>query len=518
MLTSDTIEAMARRDPTGTAWSFGDNRRSWAEADERANRIANALLDLGMAAQDRIGILATNSDQLADLFFALGKAGLVAVPLNIRATPEEIRFIATEASFSGVVVSAELAGSLDGAGLDDVKLRIGLGDGHGQPHDIEQLVVAGSAQRPAFRIDDDAMRVIKFTSGTTGAPKGCMGTHRECMFNVMTYLIAQPYDPGDVCGLVVSLGAGLGSYLLTTHTFRGCRTVIMNTSRPGEILDTIAAEGITRLTAVPTLIASLIDEQTARPRDLSSLALIGYTGSAATVDMIARGQHILGCGFYQGYGATESGGRVTHLSPAEHAAIVAAASGQTDAWGRDVMPCGRGLPGFGLRLEDDDGNEVEDGAVGELVARGNSVFRGYWNRTELNAEVLNDGWWRSGDLARRDSGGMLTIVDRKKDMIVSGGYNVYSIEVEDVLSRHEAVAEVAVIGIPDPRWGEAICAFIVPRPGEKPAEAELDKLCREALATYKAPKRYVFVEMLPKTTTGKIRKTELREAIGGGRA
>ncbi|MDP6805786.1 MAG: AMP-binding protein [Rhodospirillales bacterium] len=513
MLTSDTLEWAADRIPDREAWSFGATRRNFAEADRRANRVANALLDLGYEAHERIAVLASNSDQSAELFFALGKAGLVAVPLNIRSSPAELRFICEQARVSGIFVSTGLVDGFRAADLpsDDLKAVIDLGEGHGLASDYEALAVAGSPARPPRRVGSDDLRVIKFTSGTTGTPKGCMGTHRECLFNVMSYLITQPYEPHDVCGLVVSLGAGLGSYLLTAFVYRGCRTVILDTTRPGEILDAIAAEGITRLTVVPTMIGLLIDEQAAHARDLSSLELIHYTGSPATVDLIRRGQDVLGCGFYQSYGATESGGRITHLTPEQHRRLVASAAGQTDAWGREVMPCGLEQPGFEVRLEDDDGNEVPDGTVGELVVRGESVFKGYWNLPELNAEVLRDGWWRSGDLARRATDGTLYIVDRKKDMIVSGGYNVYSVEVEQVLDRHPDVAQVAVVGVPHPRWGEAICAFVLPRAGIVPEERELEAMCRDALASYKVPKRYVFVDTLPMTTTGKIRKTALRD-------
>jgi len=518
MLTSDTLEAAARTNPDGIAWSFNGVERTWADADRRANRMANALLALGLEPGERIGLLGTNSDQFAEVFFALSKAGLIAVPLNIRSSATEIRFIAAEARLSGFIVSDDLVNVFEAADLEvsSYKALIRIGADHGLPLDSETLMATAEPTRPEARGNDDELRIVKFTSGTTGTPKGCMGTHRECIFNVMSYLIAQPYGERDVCGLIISLGSGLGSYLLTTHAFGQSRTVIMNTVNPGEVLDIIAVEGVTRFTAVPTMIASLITEQEARPRDLSSLELIGYTGSAATVKLIGRGQEVLGCGFYQSYGATESGGRITFLSPADDAEIVKAASGGQDAWGRNVMPCGNELPGFDIRLEDDDGNQVGDGEVGELVVRGNSIFKGHWNRAELNAEVLNDGWWRSGDLARRDDNGVLGIVDRKKDMIISGGYNVYSIEVENIVSRHPDVSEVAVVGIPDPRWGEAICAFVTRKPGadDGPAlEDALDRLCRAELAAYKAPKRYIFLDELPKTTTGKIRKIELREAV-----
>lgn len=175
------------------------------------------------------------------------------------------------------------------------------------------------------------------------------------------------------------------------------------------------------------------------------------------------------------------------------------------------MPSGTELPDFEIRLEDETGKPVAPGEVGELVVRGESVFKGYWGLPELNAEVLDNGWWRSGDLARRDADGNFTIVDRKKDMIVSGGYNVYSIEVEQVLSRHTGVAQVAVIGTPDPRWGEAITAFMVAASDGRPGEAELEALCRAELAGYKIPKRFIFIDAMPMTTTGKIRKIELRE-------
>lgn len=519
MLTSDTLEWAARNFPDREAWSFNGIRRSFGEVDKRANQVANSLIALGFEPGDRIAILARNSDQTAELMFAMAKAGLVAVPLNVRSSPQEIRFIAEQAESSGFAVSATLEQGYRDAAFSALKLKaeIGLGNSHTMPTDYETLVGESSSARPNRRVAPEALRVIKFTSGTTGSPKGCMGSHRECIFNVMTYQIAQPYSGDDVCGLSVSLGAGLGSYLLTTFVYSCCRTVILDTTRPGEILDVIATEGITRLTVVPTMIGLLVQEQSERPRDLSSLSLIGYTGSAATVDLIRRGQEILGCGFYQSYGATESGGRITHLTPGQHRALVADATGQTDAWGREVMPCGHTLPGFEIRLIDNDGVEVADGEVGELVVRGESVFKGYWNRPDLNAEVLDEGWWRSGDMARKGDDGTYYIVDRKKDMIVSGGYNIYSVEIENVISRHPAVAEVAVVGEPDAQWGEAICAFVQPRPDMTIPEAELDEMCRRELADYKAPKRYVLVDRFPMTTTGKIRKAELREGLRGAR-
>jgi acyl-CoA synthetase (AMP-forming)/AMP-acid ligase II len=316
MLYSDTLEWMARHRPDDVAWRFEGRQRSWAEADARANRVANALRAAGHEPGQRIGILGTNSDQLAEFYFALSKAGLVAVPLNIRSAPAEIRFIVEEAEVSGFAVSDALIEGYRAAEIaeDGFVSLIGLGTGHGLAADYEDLVAAGAPDRPPVRVAPDALRIVKFTSGTTGTPKGCMGTHRECLSNVMAYLIAEPFQADDVCGLIVSLGSGLASYLLTAHVYAGCPTVILHTTRPGEILDAIEANGITRLTAVPAVIASLVAEQAARPRDLASLRLIGYTGAPATVDLIRRGHEVLGCGFYQSYGATESGGRTAGSS------------------------------------------------------------------------------------------------------------------------------------------------------------------------------------------------------------
>jgi acyl-CoA synthetase (AMP-forming)/AMP-acid ligase II len=518
MLISDTLEWAAREHPTKEAWSFGDKRTSFAEADNRANQVANSLIELGFRPEERIAVLAENSDQNAELQFALSKAGIVAVPLNIRASPEEIHFIAQEADISGFIASAKLREKFEQAKIPPANLKtvIGLGSDHGLDTDYEDLVRAGSSEAPARRADSDSLRVIKFTSGTTGAPKGCRGTHRECLFNIMTYQIAMPYSEDDVCGLAISLGAGLGSYLLTIFAYRGCRAVILDSAQPGPILDAIERERITRITLVPTMIGNVIEEQIKRPRDLSSLALIGYTGSAATMDLIRRGHEVLGCGFYQSYGATESGGRIAHLGPEEHRQLLEGTGGESDIWGREVMPCGTDLPGFEIRLEDDEGNAVPEGEVGELVVRGESIFKGYWNRPDLNAEVLRDGWWRSGDLARRGENRMLYLVDRKKDMIISGGINIFSFDIERVIGSHPKVQTVAVVGKADPDWGEAVCAIIVAKNGN-PDIKELDALCRSQLPTYKAPKHYYFVDEVPMTTTGKIRKSELRKMLAQGK-
>ncbi len=519
MLIGDTICGAARRRPDEIAWRFHGRSWSWEDANQRVNRAANALLGLGFQFQDRIGLLTTNSAQLAEMNFALAKAGLVAVPLNTRLAPAEIDFIMGEVDAAGFVVSGDLLDRYQATSFDRAGFRavIGLGAGHGQTLDYEDFIAAGSTDEPALSFDDNALRVIKFTSGTTGTPKGCMGTHRECLFNFMSAALVEPVAEDEMCGLAVSMNAGLGSYLLSQYAYLGCPTVILDTVDPGRILDAIEAERITRMMLIPPMVASMVEIQAAHPRDVSSLRVISCTGAPMTVSLARRAIEVLGCDFYQCYGATESGGRVTTLGPDEHRRFIAGKAGPADAWGRDVLACGRELPGFHIRLVDESGDEVAPGEVGELVVRGDSVFKGYWNRPDLNAEVLRDGFWSSGDLFRRDDDGYLTLVDRKKDMIVSGGYNIYSVEVEAVLEEHPGISEVAVIGMAHPRWGESVCAFIVPTADTaRPDEAELVTLCKQRLAAYKAPKAFVFLDAMPRTTSGKIRKVELREGYRPG--
>ncbi len=516
MLVGDILAGNARRRPDAPAWSFAGQTWSWAQANARINRCANGLSALGFASQDRVAIMADNSHHLAELYFALAKADLVAVPINPRSVAREIDFVIDQVDARAFFVSAGLVPRLQGMKTDFASFActVGMGEGHGLPTDYEALLDGASDAEPAADFPDTNMRAFKFTSGTTGAPKGVISTHRQYLFTVMNYVMQQPFDESDRCLIALPLTAGVAVQVLTAYCYRACPCTLLPRFDAGLVLDTIEAERTTRMFAVPTVIATLIEEQARKQRDLSSIKLIEYGGSPASVGLMRRATQILGVPFAQVFGSSETGGLISFMTPDEHAQIALRAGGESADSDSQPMPCGREAQGYHIRVVDEAGNDVAAGEVGEMIVKCRSLMSGYWNQPEQTAEALRDGWLFTGDVARRDADGMLYIVDRKRDVIITGGINVYSAEVEAVLETHPAIAQVAVIGRRDERWGEAVTAHAVLRAGADCTEAELIAFCADKLADYKRPKRVYFIAALPKTSSGKIRKVDLAEAEG----
>jgi acyl-CoA synthetase (AMP-forming)/AMP-acid ligase II len=513
MLVDEIIAGNARRKPDAIGWRFGERALSWREIDERVNRTANALLELGLVPGDRIALMSENSHQLAELYFAIPRAGLIVVPVNPLSVRREIEYILRDVGARALLVSKGFVDKL--RPVDElsavVEHVLGIEANADLPDTIERRLAAASPLPPDVRTTQDAVRAIKYTSGTTGTPKGCISTQHQFLINIINYLVQMPFTADDRCLLCLPMTAGVGIAMLTAYSYMGLETEIMPRFNAARVLDTIAERRITRFFAVPTLLAALADEQTARPRDLSSLRLIGYGGQAAPTSLILRVMDTLGCGLYQVFGASEAGGFISYLMPADHERLRDGHHSTIDSMGRRIVPCGREVQAFHLRIVDAERNDLPNGEVGELAVAGDSNMSGYWNRPEQSAEVLADGWLYTGDLALRDDDGLIYIVDRKRDMIVSGGLNVYSAEVEATLTAHPAIAEIAVIGMPDPYWGERVQAYVVLREGQAVTEESLLAFAAERLAGYKRPKRFVFVASLPKTSSGKLRKVELRE-------
>lgn len=508
MLLGDIVAGNARRVPEDVAWHFGERRWTWREANERINRLASALPGLGLSFQDRAVIVAANSNRLAELLFALAKKGVVAVPMAPRTVWRELGFVVGRVEAKALFVFPECEGALAGA-PPDIARKVTL------VRDLEPLIAAGNPAEPQERFSPDAMRTIRFTSGTTGEPKGCIGTHRTLMADLFSHTaFCPPMGGQERCLVPVSLTNGFGLNSFSGYALAGAPTMLLERFEAGAVLDAIERHRITRTCGVPTMITLLAQAQKARPRDLGSLKMFGWTGAPIAVSALREALDILGCDFYQGYGSTETGGRVTYLSPRDHRALATGAPGALDALGRNILSAGRELPGWEIRLVDGRGEPVRDGEAGEMIVRGDSIFAGYWRLPRETGEVLREGWLHTGDLALRDARGYYYVVDRKRDMIVSGGYNVYSVEVETVLASHAAIAEAAVFGVADEKWGEAVWAIVVPKAGasqREALEAELAAHCRANLAGFKVPKRIVVADDLPRTPNGKVRKVELRE-------
>jgi long-chain acyl-CoA synthetase len=472
----------ARRFPRKPA--FGGH--SWGEVDARVNRLANAL---DVAPGDRVAILAHNDHRYLETYWALAKRGAIAVPLNFRLLEDERAALLAHAEVCGIVVGQEYADT------PAPGWRLGFGD------EYEAVLQRSSAEPPAEGPGAEDPFAIMYTSGTTGLPKGAVVTHGNLESNVYNQAIADKADPGDVNLTVTPLYHMGALFMATTYTALGCSNPILERFEPGEVLAAIERERATTCLLVPTMLNALLNAPSFGDHDLSSLRLVFYGGGPMPLPVLRRAIETIGCSFTQGYGLTETI-EATFLTADDHAL-----DGEP-ARERRLASAGREAVNAEVRVVDDECNDLAAGELGEILIRSPSVIREYWRAPEATAAAIRDGWFHTGDIGRRDEDGYLFVVDRKKDVIISGGENVYPKDVEDVLYAHPAVVEAAVIGIPDEHWGEVVTAVVVTR---APVEAEeLLSHCRERLAGYKRPRLVRFVEALPRNPSGKILKRELR--------
>ena len=470
----------------------GGVRRTYAELAARCDRLASALVrDLGVRPGDRVAWLCGNTHELLEAYFGVLLAGGVLLPLNIRLAPAELRFCLDDA---GAVV---LFRHPDQPDVGHPVRTVLLGD------EYEALLARQPAGPwPVPEVDETAPAELFYTSGSTGDPKGVLLTHRGLYLHAVHSALTTGIRGDDVILHTIPLfhvnGWGTPHYL----TGLGGVHVLLPRFDAEEVLRLVAAERVTRLFLVPTMARTLLDCPARAGTDVSSVVQISVGGAPASPDLLRELEDAFGCTAICGYGMTESSPTLTRSldKPGEPPSRERRAT--------------TGLPilGVDVRVLDADDREVPwDGATpGEVCARSNHVMAGYWNRPAETDEALRGGWLRTGDVATVDPDGYLTIVDRKKDLIVSGGENVSSVQVEKAIDAHPDVVEVAVVGVPDERWGEAVKAWVALRPGSTVGEAELSAWVRQRLAGFKVPKHWAFLDELPKGGTGKILKQDLR--------
>ncbi len=488
--------------PDAVAARCGDIEVTYAQTWDRARRLVGALRELGVRDGDRVAVVGRNCHRYLELYQALPGAGMVLVPLNQRHTAAELAYALRD---SGSRVLFAASGIDAPAGV--VEHVIDLEDGY------EAMLAAAPAPQFPDQVDPETMAGLFYTGGTTGASKGVILTHRNLVANAFHFQAQFAFRP-DTCWLVAApLFHAAGSIAVLATVWHGARQVMLPVFDPVAALDLIETQRVTATLLVPTMLAALAEEQLARPRDVSSLRLLSHGGSPVATETLRRARQAFPeAELMHLYGTTET---------APIATIMAHEEALLDT--SQARSCGQPAIGVEVRVlnEETDGT-AEPGVVGEVLIRGENVMAGYWNRPGDTAAAMLDGWYRTGDLGYMDERSFLYLVDRAKDMIISGGENVYSTEVEDVLYRHPAVLEAAVFGIPDARWGEAVHAVVVPR-GEV-AEADLLAHCRGAIADYKIPKRIeLSTDPLPKSGAGKVLKRELRapywtghESVVGG--
>jgi long-chain acyl-CoA synthetase len=480
----------ARRIAAGaTAVSCGQVELKYEETWERCRRLIGGLRELGLTAGDRVAVVGPNCHRYLEVYQAVPGAGMVLVPLNQRHTEAELRYAIEDAGVS-VLFAGRDVGSLG----ESVKHVIDLGD------EYERLIAESPPADLPDDLAEDTIAGLFYTGGTTGAAKGVMLSHRNLVANAFHYQAFTPFRP-ETCWLIAApLFHAAGSVAVLATVWHGGQHVVLPTFDPAAALDLVERHGVTDTLVVPTMLAAISEEQLARPRDVASLRTISHGGSPIATETLRRAHQAFPDAELQHlYGATETAPIATTMRGEQHL---------LDA--PQARSCGQPAVGVDIEVAGPNGERVPPGAVGEVLIRGPNVMLGYWNKPEQTAAALVDGWYRSGDLGYLDEAGYLYLVDRAKDMIVTGGENVYSTEVEDVLFRHPAVLEAAVFGVPDEHWGEAVFAVVVPRADVTP-EALISH-CREAIAGYKVPKQIELrTAPLPKSGAGKVLKRELRE-------
>ncbi|MFI1561843.1 acyl-CoA synthetase [Streptomyces sp. NPDC020490] len=486
------LRRSARRTPARIAIEYGERTWTYGELDDAVSHAATVLLGEGLTPGDRVAAYGHNSDAYLIGFLACARAGLVHVPVNHNLTGDDLAYLLGQSGSSLVLTDPGLAARLGG----DVR-TLPLRDSDDSL--LTRLATAGAHDGPEPRSED--LVQLLYTSGTTALPKGAMMTHRALVHEYLSAITALDLSAGDRPAHALPLyhSAQMHVFLLP-YLAVGATSTVLDAPDGDRLFDLIEAGRVDSLFAPPTVWIGLSNRPDFATRDLSGLRKAYYGASIMPVPVLERlRERLPGLAFYNCFGQSEIGPLATVLAPDEH-------KGRMDSCGRPVLF-------VDARVVDEDGKDVPDGTPGEIVYRSPQLCEGYWDKPEETAAAFRDGWFHSGDLAVRDAHGYYTIVDRVKDVINSGGVLVASRQVEDALYTHPAVAEVAVVGLPDDTWIEAVTAFVVPR-----AEATEDELIahtREKLAHFKAPKRVLFVEELPRNASGKILKRELRDRFAG---
>ncbi|WP_209308942.1 long-chain-fatty-acid--CoA ligase [Blastococcus sp. CT_GayMR16] len=511
MTLGDQLARHARSIPDATALRFDGAGLTYAALDQRVTRLARALGERGVGAGDRIAVLALNGLEVVESFLAGVRLGAIVVPVNFRLVADEVAYVLADSGAVAVVTDPAMAPLMAKAReqAPGVTTALVIGGGNAGPgsEDYEAAISAADAGPLDVVVDEDAPAFIMYTSGTTGRPKGAVLTHRNLLMHVFSHVTHLGWDPADRVGSYAAplfhIAAVAG--LLPNMLIGGCLVITRSGGfDPVEMLDLMESEGITSLFLVPAMWAAVVAVPDVAERDLSRLKRISWGAAPASTTLLRT--------MLDTFPQAEM---VTAFGQTECSPVTCFLRGE-DAL-RKIGSVGTPMLNVEVRVVDEAMNDVPRGEVGEIVYRSPMVMKEYWNKPEETSIAFEGGWFHSGDLVREDDDGYFFVVDRKKDMIISGGENIYCAEVEDVLAAHPKVGEVALIGVPDTKYGEAPLAVVAPRdPADPPTTEELAAWCREKLARYKNPREYSIVGALPRNPSGKVLKTALRQEHSAG--
>ncbi|MCL4182023.1 MAG: AMP-binding protein [Burkholderiaceae bacterium] len=513
MIAGRLISWAAAQHGERTSLVFRERTYSHAEVEARSNRFANALTALGLKPGERLAVVLENSVESVDSVFGAEKAALTYVALNARHTPAEHLQILEDAQASAVLVGPRFGGLADefatrrAGGLPHLRLVLGYDPGGSQTVDMARACEAADETPPAIEIGPDHVVRIAYTSGTTGRPKGVTYTLERSLARLDNHFLAMEYglSVDDAMLHVGPLTHAAGVYLVPCF-LRGARNIVQDRFDPAAVLAAISHHRVSHLMLVPTMMSRLVEAlEDGTACDLSTLKRVHYGTAPTSVALIRRAQRAFGPILRQQYGMTEAVQPLTVLYPHEHI------GDSDDGADEPIGSCGRPTCNVRISVRDAEGREAATGEVGEIAIAHEGIGKvTFWRRPDLAAESVRDGWFYSGDLGRFDAQGFLHVVGRNKDMIISGGFNVYAREVEDALSSHPAVLDAAAIGLPDAQWGEIVAAVVVLRNGAAATAESLAEHCAGRIAGYKKPRRIAFVAELPRNQSGKVMKQNLR--------
>jgi acyl-CoA synthetase (AMP-forming)/AMP-acid ligase II len=510
---ADIIYRNALLYPDNEAFVYEDKRITFSEFNTRINKLISALHGMGVKKGDVVGILSWSCLGFVEVYGLTMKGGFIASPFNPRLQASELEYIINYSEANTLFVGKELlevANSLKPR-LPKVKNYISLETSTPGMTPFDELLASNPGEEPEIQLTEDDPICIIYTSGTTGVPRGALYKQRQFIEDAKTLVIDMSLQPGDRRVQITPLFHIAGNTHFRSSLYTAGCNIIVKFFDAAKTLEIIQKERATHMDFVPTHLVAMLNLPEAKKYDLSSMKFLWYGASPMPLEVLKKGMEVFGPIFGQGYGQSESGPAISHMSKDDHNVLDRPAKEQ-----KKLSSAGRPDIGVQVRIVDEKDKDVEPGEVGEIIVKSKQVMVEYWHKPEDTKANLVNGWLHTGDMGHYDDEGYIYIVDRKKDMIITGGENVYPREVEEVLYRHPAVLEAAVIGIPDPYWIEKVHAVVTTKKGKNATDEELIAFCKKHLAGYKAPKSVEFVDALPKNPSGKILKRELREKYWKG--
>lgn len=515
-----TLQKAVSLYPEKTALIDGDHSFTYAQINDRVQALCGFFRSQGIGINDRVAIIETNSHAFFEAYYAAAGLGAILTPLNYRLSPREAAFILQDAGAKWLLVGSTFADLTKGVLAEKTPLEgiVWIG---GEPpfktevsiYRYEKIIFAHAGQFQPVPVKDDQIAHLYYTSGTTGKPKGVMLTHKNVCTHALGTVAELKLDSTDIWGHIAPMFHLADAWATFAITLVGGRHVMVRHFDPEAVMSVIEKERIVLSNLIPTMLNLMVKHPKIGSYDFSSLRVILSGGAPIAPELVRKIIEIFNCDYIQTYGMTETSPYLTLSILKDH---LKALTPQEQLVYK--AKTGRPFITVELKVVDNDGVSVapDEKQVGEIWVRGDTITPGYWNRPTETQEAFCDGWLRTGDMAVVDAEGYVNIVDRKKDMILSGGENIYSIEVENVLYMDPKILEAAVFGIPDEKWGEAVKAAVVLKPGMTASEEEIIRWCKDRLASYKAPKSIAFLQELPKTGSGKLYKKGLRDLYGSG--